>query len=221
MQVLAALPALLFLLGYLDSGRPDLGSAAIAYAGASLIAGLLALLVAATEGPEQEAARVYHGHYLCAEDFDTEATALLRRAQTAIANITNSWAGSEGLVDMPVHASVFRRYEWDLADLLRNTTDIREGADFQAGELGPLSAAAVRRVEHLEEYARRISVIESVYHARDRLQEHSAAVDLLPTGFDGTALQTLAWHAEQVEAMVRADLLDLAEHNRRAAEDDE
>lgn len=218
LQLLAALPAALFLLGYVRSGRADLGTAALVYGGSSLVVGLLALLAAATEGPAQEAARVHHGDYFCSEDFDAEAAALLRRAQAAIASITNSWAGTEGLIDTPVHSAMFRRYEWDLADLLRQTTEIRAGLGDGKSGLERPAAAALRRVEHLDEYARRISVIESAYLARDRLKAHGAAVDLLPRGFDGTALRTLAWHAEQVEAMVRADLLDMADWNSRSAE---
>jgi hypothetical protein len=216
LQLLAALPALFFLVGYATGRDKDIGWAALGYGCFALVIGGLTVLASATEDVEHEAARLYHGEYLLADDFDTQAAGLLRRAQTAIARITNSWAGTEGLIDAPAHSVMFRRYEWDLADLLRASTTLRAADDPDLRDLGHKAAAALRRVEHLEEYARRVAALESSYLARDRIREMNAATDLLPSGYDSSTLRVLAWHAEQVEAMVRADLRDMA-----AAEPDE
>ncbi len=214
LQLLTALPVVVFLVGYASTETSDLGWLVAAYCGVNALAGLLMLAGSAGEGGDRRAARIHHGRYLCAADFDEPAAALLRRAQAAIEGIAASQAAEEGIIG---GTPLLRRYEWDLARLLYRQSRARGTADPDDPGLEQSVASATRRVEHLEEYHRRVAALSSVYRAKDHLDDLAEAIDLLPRREDTAALETLAWHAEQVESMVRADLRAAA---RRDPDDD-
>ena len=209
LQLLTGLPVVVFLAGYASTGRGDLGWLVAAYCGVNALAGLLMLAASAGESSDRRAARIHHGRYLCAADFDEPSAALLRRAQAAIEGIAASPAAEEGIIG---DTRPLRRYEWDLARLLHRQTRTR-AADPADPALDRSVTAATRRVEHLEEYHRRVSTLNSIYRAKQHLDDLAEATDLLPRSHDTAALQNLAWHAEQLESMVRADLREAADHH--------
>lgn len=172
----------------------------------NFLGGTLMLAGTVGEGDHSRAARIHHGRYLCAADFDQPASALLRRAQTAIEGIAVSQAAEEGMIG---GLSLLRRYEWDLARLLHRQTRTRAERPDDP-DLTRSVGAALRRVEHLEEYHRRVTTLYAVYQAKENLDDLAEAIDLLPRESDTRALETLAWHAAQVESMIRTDLREAA-----------
>lgn len=219
LQLLTALPVVVFLAGYASTETADLGWLVAAYCGVNALAGLLMLAGSAGESGDRRAARIHHGRYLCAADFDEPSAALLRRAQAAIEGIAASQAAEEGIIG---GTRLLRRYEWDLARLLYRQAKARQAlkegeADPAVAALDRSVAAAARRVEHLEEYHRRVTALNSVYRAKEHLDDLAEAIDLLPRGEDTAALEALAWHAEQVESMVRADLREAARRDEDPA----
>jgi hypothetical protein len=89
--------------------------------------------------PAEAAARVYHGRYLTAADFDARARALLRRTQDAVDAVTSSQVYRVGLVDQPAVSAALTEQEWDIALALREQALLRA----RRAELSGMHASAV------------------------------------------------------------------------------
>ncbi|WP_146087231.1 hypothetical protein [Thermomonospora echinospora] len=132
------------------------------------------------EPPAARAARVHHGRYLTAGDFDRPAAGLLSRAQRAIDAVQGSRAQRAGLLDGVGNAVALPYQEWEIAEALAEHTRLRREHEAQRPDrlsepvralLEPqrralaLSVRSVtERVEALEDYARRVRDLDGAYH---------------------------------------------------------
>ncbi|MCW2918097.1 MAG: hypothetical protein JWN52_6165 [Actinomycetia bacterium] len=185
------------------------------------------------ESPGRRAVRDHHGNYLCPEDFDDQSRTLLRRAQRAADSVLSSTVNTEGLLDNIGNAVVLPGHLWDIARLLQDQTKLRarqraamDGImtpELQA-VLGPQRqaldhsvAAVTRRIETLEVYAYRVSLVESAYRAQQLLVDNDDYVELLAKTGDQSALSDLTQRAQQVETTLKTSLNDAVEAGRTLA----
>ncbi|QBI54308.1 hypothetical protein [Streptomonospora litoralis] len=89
-----------------------------------------ALRPAAREHPAARAARLRHGRYLLAADFDEPCRALLARAQQAADDATASTEelADTGRIEARENTVVLPRQLWDIATTLRSITDLGDRA---------------------------------------------------------------------------------------------
>ncbi|MFI6290700.1 hypothetical protein ACIBEJ_03905 [Nonomuraea sp. NPDC050790] len=174
-----------------------------------------------------ERARWHEGRYLLPEDFDTEAQAILGRAQEAIGTVLRSHVNAEGLLDDVRNAIMLPAQEWEIARLLAKLSSLRtehrallgRGVTAEVAEaVAPLEraldsseAAVLARVEALEGYARHVAEAEAAYHARGQIEELRARLPryeelLAESGADALAvpeIERLAEDAGHLEQALR------------------
>ncbi|MBF8193256.1 hypothetical protein ITP53_47840 [Nonomuraea sp. K274] len=174
--------------------------------------------------------RWYQGRYVLTEDLDESAGRLLRRAQRAIAAVTNSRVNAEGLLDDVRNAVMLPAQEWEIARLLAKlsalrakhretvslglTPEVEAVAAPLARALDSSEEAVVARVEALERYAGNVAEAERAYRAHHQIEElrgrlHQYEELVAETGADGFAvpeLDRLAADADQLEQALRRSL---------------
>ncbi len=168
--------------------------------GAALLGGLLFIAgIAAMTGESRarSVGRKYQGQYLLAEDWDEDATALMRRARLAVEAIQDSEVNRRGLLDAAKNDIVLPEQLWDIGRVLQQLSSLRlrqadieeqlQSAHLEA-VLHPqrqaleLSASAMEtKVAKLEQYADQVreadavlkveTVLEGALQDRDRYVE--------------------------------------------------
>ncbi|MFD9948445.1 hypothetical protein ACFWYW_44215 [Nonomuraea sp. NPDC059023] len=172
-----------------------------------------------------EQARLNEGRYLLPEDFDTEARAILARAQEAIGTVLRSHVNAEGLLDDIRNAVMLPAQEWEIARLLAKLSSLRtehrallgRGVAPEVAEVvAPLEraldsseAAVLARVEALEGYAGHVAEAEAAYHARGQIEELRARLPryeelLAESGADALAVPEIERLAEDAGHLERA-----------------
>ncbi|MFI6901484.1 hypothetical protein ACIBKY_09490 [Nonomuraea sp. NPDC050394] len=172
-----------------------------------------------------EQARWNEGRYLLPEDFDTEARAILARAQEAIGTVLRSHVNAEGLLDDIRNAVMLPAQEWEIARLLAKLSALRtehrallgRGVAPEVAEMvAPLEraldsseAAVLARVEALEGYAGHVAEAEAAYHARGQIEELRARLPryeelLAESGADALAVPEIERLAEDAGHLERA-----------------
>lgn len=158
------------------------------------IAGIAAMT---DESRARSVARKHQGKYLLAEDWDEDATALMRRAQRAVETIQDSEVNKQGLLDAAKNDVVLPEQLWDIGRVLQQLSSLRtRQADIEQqlqsarleAVLHPqrqaleLSATAMEaKVAKLEQYADQVreadavlkveTVLEGALQDRDRYVE--------------------------------------------------
>jgi hypothetical protein len=175
--------------------------------GAALLGALLFIAgIAAMTGESRgrSVARKYQGKYLLAEDWDADATALMRRAQLAVDAIQASEVNKNGLLDAAKNDVVLPEQLWDIGRVLQQLSSLRaRQADIEEqlrtarleAVLQPqrqaleLSATAMEtKVAKLEQYADQVreadavlkveSVLEGALQDRDRYVELLSSTEI-------------------------------------------
>lgn len=165
--------------------------------------------------------------YLTEDDFDTEAAALLVRAQRAADIVKGSLVVREGLLEELDPALELPRQEWEIAQVLARQTRLRRDADALATVSGTAEVAAVnaalapqqakldisvsavtRRVEALERYAARTREADAALRACRRLEDLGAHAreydDLVADAVrDDLALPTIERLTAQSDELLR------------------
>lgn len=175
--------------------------AAVAAWAALILAGVGVLLTGASvigfaiEDADHKAARLHHGNYLVAEDFDDQAGRLLVRAQRAVRTVLEATVTERGLLDELKNELVLPEQLWDIAQVLHEQTVLRARQLEIAGGmataeleavLGPQrralrrSADAIKRkVELLEQYADRVRSADAALRAEAALEDGDRYIELL------------------------------------------
>jgi hypothetical protein len=161
-----------------------------------LIAGIAAMT---GESRARAVARKYQGKYLLPEDWDDDATALMRRAQQAVDAIQDSEVNKRGLLDAAKNDVVLPEQLWDIGRVLQQLSALRtRQADIEQqlqtarleAVLNPqrqaleLSATAMqKKVAKLEQYADEVREADAVLKVETALegalQDRDRYVELL------------------------------------------
>lgn len=172
-------------------------------------------------------ARLHHGRYLVGADVDAAGRALVDRAYAAVQAVLGSRVNRLGLIDAVANKVVLRRELWEIAMMTYRQSALRRvqrsvaGAEMTpalAAVTGPQRealdrsvAAAARRVERLEEYARRVRSADSALLARRLLAANDAYRDLLAQVDDERAAGALGGRSRRVEESLTAHVLAAVE----------
>ncbi|TCO33259.1 hypothetical protein EV652_103258 [Kribbella steppae] len=176
---------------------------AVWLSGGAAVLGVLLLIAAisATTGESRARAlaRKHQGNYLLAEDWDKDATALMRRAQRAVDAIQDSEVNKRGLLDAAKNDVVLPEQLWDIGRVLQQLSSLRarqaeveeqlQSARMEA-VLHPqrqaleLSATAMEaKVAKLEQYAEQVRDADGVLKVETALeaalQDRDRYVELL------------------------------------------
>ncbi len=170
--------------------------------GAAVLGALLFMAAVAAMTGESRArsvARKHQGNYLLAEDWDDDATALMRRAQRAVDAIQDSEVSKRGLLDAAKNDVVLPEQLWDIGRVLQQLSSLRarqaeieeqlQTASLDA-VLDPqrqaleLSATAMEtKVAKLEQYADQVREADAVLKVEtvleDVLKDRERYVELL------------------------------------------
>lgn len=168
--------------------------------------------------------RRFHGRYFCADDFDKESLALVRRAQNAADSILDSKVYELGMLAEVGNETVLPARIWEVAQLLRIQRDLWERHETanrqvmtpeleavlkpQREALARSLAAVTKQVEALEEYARLTAVADSAYAAKKLVDVNDEYRGLLTRSGDTEGFGYLAAEAEQVEMRLRSGLAE-------------
>ncbi|GAB2807796.1 hypothetical protein GCM10022221_01340 [Actinocorallia aurea] len=173
------------------------------------------------------ALRVRGDKYLTEDDFDSEAAALLVRAQRAAETVKDALVVREGLLEERDPALELPRQEWEIAQVLARQTRLRRDAtalstasevaevaalqaalEPQQAKLALSVAAVTRRVEALERYAARTREADAALRACRRLEDlgaHAREYDdlLADTVRDELAVPTIDRLTAQSDELLR------------------
>ncbi|MER6579241.1 hypothetical protein [Nonomuraea sp. NPDC001023] len=184
------------------------------------------------EGEEAEHERRVHaqavrheGRYVLLDDLDESSRRLLRRAQRAVATVSQSRVNLEGLLDDVRNAVMLPAQEWEIARLLAKLSGLRarhrqtlsgESAPEVAAVAEPLTRAldsseqaVVARVEALERYAANVAEAERAYRARQQIAELRARLHeyeelVAETGAGEAAMDELTRLTEDADRLDQA-----------------
>jgi hypothetical protein len=149
----------------------------------------------ALEDRGSKVARLHHGKYLLAEDFDEESGRLLARAQRAVKTVLGATVTQRGLLDEMKNELVLPEQLWDLGQVLHEQSVLRARqrevargmatAELEA-VLGPQRRALTRsvdaikrKVELLELYADRVRSADAALRAEAALEDGDRYIELL------------------------------------------
>ncbi|GGS64340.1 hypothetical protein ACFFV7_01670 [Nonomuraea spiralis] len=129
----------------------------------------------------------HEGRYVLIDDLDEPSRRLLRRAQRAVATVTESRVNTHGLLDDVRNAVMLPAQEWEIARLLgklsglrarhrrtlagESTPEVADVARPLAKALDSSEQAVLGRVEDLERYAANVAEAERAYRAREQIAE--------------------------------------------------
>jgi hypothetical protein len=170
--------------------------------GAAILGAVLFLTLAfglSIDTKARAVARAHHGKYLLAEDWDGEATQLMRRAQRAVGTIQASEVNKRGLLDAAKNDVVLPEQLWDIGPVLQQLSALRARQKDIEGQLATakleavlhpqrqaleLSATAMEtKVAKLEQYADQVREADAVLKTEtileDAIQNRDRYVELL------------------------------------------
>lgn len=149
----------------------------------------------ALEDRGHKAARLHHGKYLLAEDFDDEAARPLVRAQGAVRTVLEATVTQRGLLDEMQNELVLPEQLWDIGQVLHEQTMLRSRQREVAGGMATVELEAVlgpqrqalrrsvdairRKVELLERYADRVRSADAALRAEAALDDGDRYIELL------------------------------------------
>ena len=149
------------------------------------------------EAEAARVARIYRGRYLTHADLDSRARVLLRRAQDAVATISEAEIVQSDLLDEPATSTLLAEQEWQIALAVKEQARLRAlrarlrepSPHTPAAELLEEHRRAARaadrsianRVAALERYAAEISLADTAY--RD-WRQHAAVAELTGAHLD-------------------------------------
>lgn len=147
----------------------------------------LAFIGTLLEDGSRKVGRRQRGHYLCADDLDAPAQALLLRARAAMDAVLGADVQQAGLLDRSINEVALFEELWEIAESLYKQTRLRAHQEAaRTGHVGAtLSAvleaqraaldlsvdATTKRVRTLEEYAERVTAAEAAYHEQSKVHE--------------------------------------------------
>lgn len=188
---------------------------------------------ALSEPPGHRAARIHHGRYYTAEDFDDDAADLLGRAQRAVETVLQAESSRRGLLDTVDNAVTLPRVLWEIADTVRAQTVLRaEQREAASGVMTPelhavlvpqraalarSVASVVERVDRLETYARRVMEADAAYRARHLMDSNDKYRELLARTHDETALAGLSDRARALEETLARSVREAIDTGRTLA----
>lgn len=149
----------------------------------------------AIEDRGHKAARLHHGKYLLAEDFDEPSARLLVRAQRAVKTVLEATVTKQGLLDEMQNELVLPEQLWDIGQVLHEQSVLRARQREVAGGMATVELEAVlgpqrqalrrsvdaikRKVELLERYADRVRSADAALRAEAALEDGDRYIELL------------------------------------------
>ncbi len=173
-----------FLHDVLPDGPDDWAAGVVAVIGVLLF--VIGVIGASTSSLESDAASKYHGKYLQAADWDTDAQQLMLRAQAAVRAVTSAEVTRRGLLDDIQNDVVLPEQLWDIGQILQKLTVLRsrhreidaaaasvlsETVTRQADALRRTEAAMERKVATLEKYADQVRSADALLRAKRAVEQ--------------------------------------------------
>lgn len=191
----------------------------LAMAGLGVVATILVGAGFAIEDRYQKLARLHHGSYLLADDFDDAAAAMMHRCQRAVRQVLAAKVTTLGLLDEIQNELVLPEQLWDIGRVLQQQSVLRtKQRNAMAGVvtaeleavLGPQRQALTRsvaamekKVVAIENYAHRVRVADAALRAEEALQDDDEYLELLiqtESPSDRTVVNELSEDASHLHA---------------------